>query len=34
MEALTANGCSPADIKVLIPHQANFAHRAICTAKS
>jgi len=24
MEALTANGCSPADIKVLIPHQANL----------
>ena len=27
MEALTANGSSPADIKVLIPHQANFASR-------
>jgi len=24
MEALSANGCSPADIKVLIPHQANL----------
>ncbi len=24
MESLTANGCSPVDIKILIPHQANL----------